>query len=253
MRALSHLEFGSLLDVGAAEGFKAHIARQLFDADAKCSDLSEVACRRAREIFQIESMAADIHNLPFRDDGFDVVLCSETLEHVPDLPRATQELLRVARKAVVITVPHEPQDVIDQNIAEEIPHAHIHSLGRKSFDFVEEEYGHRILTRKMIGSILRIPTILVEAMPREHHDRMKYSKGLIDLYNASLPVLRKIFGKRAATYIIRLDDLICKSTSSYDAVLFIILKEDEAFAKDRRVDISPARIMEFAVPFHLQK
>ena len=49
-------------------------------------------------------------------------------EHVTDYRRATAELLRVAAKAVIITIPHEPEEKIDANVAAGEPHAHIHSF-----------------------------------------------------------------------------------------------------------------------------
>lgn len=52
-------------------------------------------------------------------------MCSETLEHVADWHKAMDELLRVASKTVVITVPHQPKEVVDKHIEEEIPHGHI--------------------------------------------------------------------------------------------------------------------------------
>lgn len=49
----------------------------------------------------------DVCSLPFRSDAFDAVLCAEVLEHMPfeDSARALQELARVARDRVVISVP----------------------------------------------------------------------------------------------------------------------------------------------------
>jgi SAM-dependent methyltransferase len=52
-----------------------------------------------------EAMVADITRLPFEDQSFDLVVCSEVLEHVPDDTQALKELLRVAKSKVLITVP----------------------------------------------------------------------------------------------------------------------------------------------------
>src|ERR671916_332050 len=55
-------------------------------------------------------VAGSVVDLPFPGRSFDVVGCFEVLEHLPgDLPRkALSELGRVARQAVVLSVPHEP-------------------------------------------------------------------------------------------------------------------------------------------------
>jgi SAM-dependent methyltransferase len=52
-------------------------------------------------------MAADITTLPFSDQSFDLVLCSEVLEHIPDDDRAIAELLRVLKPGcqLVVSVP----------------------------------------------------------------------------------------------------------------------------------------------------
>lgn len=256
MKALSHLKFDSLLDVGAAEGYKAYVAKELFDVKVKCCDLSEEACKRAHEIFGLESTSADIHDLPFKNNEFDVVLCSETLEHVADLQRAIDELLRVASKAVVITVPHEPKDVVDKNIREEIPHGHIHGFDLESFDFVKSA-GCRILNRRMISPLLfsRIPSVpvVIEPMRREYHKSMRYPKIFIDIYNACVPVLRKLFGKRTAAFLIQLDDFVCRFTSSHNAILFVILKDDSAKTKKQIPNLLARRIISCRVPYHYLK
>jgi SAM-dependent methyltransferase len=45
-------------------------------------------------------------NLPFEDDAVDFVFASHVIEHFPDPIRALKEWLRVARKYVVVVVPH---------------------------------------------------------------------------------------------------------------------------------------------------
>ena len=51
--------------------------------------------------------AADITNLPFASESFDLVICSEVLEHIPDHERAMEELVRVLKpgKNLVVSVP----------------------------------------------------------------------------------------------------------------------------------------------------
>lgn len=46
----------------------------------------------------IADVKADITNLPFEDDSFDIIFCNHVLEHIPDDTKAMQELYRVLRK-----------------------------------------------------------------------------------------------------------------------------------------------------------
>lgn len=54
------------------------------------------------------SVAGQVQRLPFADRAFDLVLCSEVLEHLPldMLPQALSELRRVTRAHVVLSVPN---------------------------------------------------------------------------------------------------------------------------------------------------
>ncbi len=45
----------------------------------------------------LASVKADICNLPFKDNSFDVILCNHVLEHIPDDTKAMQELYRILR------------------------------------------------------------------------------------------------------------------------------------------------------------
>jgi SAM-dependent methyltransferase len=51
--------------------------------------------------------AADALALPFRDRAFDVVVCSEVLEHIPDHRRAMREIVRVLKPGgdLIVSVP----------------------------------------------------------------------------------------------------------------------------------------------------
>ena len=45
----------------------------------------------------LADVEADICNLPFKDDEFDVILCNHVLEHIPDDAKAMQELYRILK------------------------------------------------------------------------------------------------------------------------------------------------------------
>ncbi|MBU3822031.1 class I SAM-dependent methyltransferase [Flavobacteriaceae bacterium XHP0103] len=45
----------------------------------------------------LANVKADICNLPFEDNSFDVILCNHVLEHIPDDTKAMQELYRVLK------------------------------------------------------------------------------------------------------------------------------------------------------------
>src|SRR3989344_1891544 len=54
-------------------------------------------------------IVGDVRKLPFPPNKFDTILCAEVLEHMPftDVPSALKELHRVARRFVILTLPHD--------------------------------------------------------------------------------------------------------------------------------------------------
>ena len=247
IKALARLDFNSLLDAGGAEGYRAHIIRDMFGVETRNCDLSEQACRRAWEIFGVESDVADIHHLPYGNNSFDVVLCSESLEHLADFHSGVTELLRVARRAVIITVPHESKEVVDHNIKQGVPHGHIHSFDLGSFDFLAPG-DHRIAGRGMVSPWLRFLSSLLPLRRRERS--AKYPKQVFDVYNAAVPFLSAILGEWAAAALIRLDERICEMTSRYDAVMFVILKRPGSIRARNAVAVTARRIIGYAAPYH---
>jgi SAM-dependent methyltransferase len=118
LQVLDGLHCRSLLDVGGSEGWTAALVRDRFGAEVATVDLSVEACRRARELFDVDGIAADGWRLPFADAAFDVVLCCEVVEHVEHPVEMLLELQRVARTAVVLTTEelHHDREEIDQQL-----------------------------------------------------------------------------------------------------------------------------------------
>ena len=92
-----------VLDAGCGRGRHAIAAKAAGAADVVGLDLcaNDVAHARddAKEFFKDSPnptfIAGDIMRLPFPDNAFDLVICSEVLEHLPDFRGALQELARV--------------------------------------------------------------------------------------------------------------------------------------------------------------
>jgi trans-aconitate methyltransferase len=105
----------SLIDVGCGTG---HLLRFTVDRMAVAPeqvvgmDHSEAAIRRARELMPSATwIVADLHGTALAD-RFDLVLCTEVLEHLHDPGRAVDELRRLCAPVgrVAITVPDGAQD-----------------------------------------------------------------------------------------------------------------------------------------------
>lgn len=101
----------TLLDAGCGEGFVVnYLAQRHPEVRMTGVDLSEGAVKYAQEHFGEHATyrTGSLYKLPFSDNSFDTVLCSEVLEHLDEPNKAVAELKRVARNYVVITVPREP-------------------------------------------------------------------------------------------------------------------------------------------------
>lgn len=95
---------GSVLEVGCGRG---HLAGLLV-AGHPVTACDMVIRPDLRDRFPaVEFREENLGGLSFPDRSFDTVVCTHTLEHVLDMPRAVAELRRVARDRVIIVVPRQ--------------------------------------------------------------------------------------------------------------------------------------------------
>ena len=102
----------SVLDVGCGEGvLTEQWARRLRNGHVVGVDLEDPKLRaewERRSLPNLSFQAVDATSLPFEDDSFDVACAIEVLEHVPDPERTLAEMVRVAERWVLVSVPREP-------------------------------------------------------------------------------------------------------------------------------------------------
>lgn len=101
----------SVLDAGCGEGFTTDfLTTVLPTARFEGVDVSAGAVAYARHHHgeRASYQVGSVYELPYDDDSFDLVLCSEVLEHLDRPDEAVAELRRVARRHVLLTVPLEP-------------------------------------------------------------------------------------------------------------------------------------------------
>lgn len=101
------------LDVGCADGIYIRIFNSLYKntytlgLDIANNYLKKIRINNGDN--NISLIQGDANNLPFKKDYFDIVLCSETLEHVIDPEKSFYELYRVSNRYIIVSVPgHTP-------------------------------------------------------------------------------------------------------------------------------------------------
>lgn len=100
---LSEVPRGTLLDVGCGRGEMLDIAQNM-KFKVTGLEVSAPMCDDVR-VFEGEAQA-----MPFDDKSFDVVTMFDVMEHLPesDIYLVINELIRVARKTIVLTVANNP-------------------------------------------------------------------------------------------------------------------------------------------------
>jgi SAM-dependent methyltransferase len=103
----------SVLEVGCGGGIvtRALAARYRLVVGA---DLAAVAGRQLSR-FGIAAVQCEVGTLPFANQSFDAIVAAEVIEHLPATyrRRALLEIIRVARRHILVTVPF--REVLEQN------------------------------------------------------------------------------------------------------------------------------------------
>lgn len=113
---LKGLQPANLLDIGSGRGaflwpllaaFPDLPVTALDVLDYRVADMQAV---HAGGLPQLTALKMDVTALAFPDRSFDVVTMLEVLEHIPEARKALAEVCRVARRALICSVPSKADD-----------------------------------------------------------------------------------------------------------------------------------------------
>lgn len=110
IRVLKPLPIQSVLDAGCGEGFtlekleENNIGKILEGID----NAKEAILIGKKQFPRLTLKIGSIYDLPCNDNSFDLVICSEVLEHLDNPQKALQEIIRVSKKYLLLSVPNEP-------------------------------------------------------------------------------------------------------------------------------------------------
>lgn len=120
-----------VLDLGCGEGRHVHGVHMLDSVNVVGLDIDQPSLDKAKDgldyLDQLQPHTSGVtefiqgsaYDLPFPDDSFDAVICSEVLEHLQDYPKVISEIRRVLKPGgkLAITVPHAWPERICWNLA----------------------------------------------------------------------------------------------------------------------------------------
>lgn len=100
----------SILDAGCGEGFTMErLNKNGIGNKIEGVEYSKDAILLGKNLFpNLTFKEGSVYDLPYRDNSFDLVICTEVLEHLSEPSKVLKEVLRVSKEYVLVSVPNEP-------------------------------------------------------------------------------------------------------------------------------------------------
>lgn len=159
-----------ILDVGSASGwFLSELAKQYPDSAGEGVDVYEPAIAYAKKHYpRISFRKADAHKLPFKDESFDLVICTEVLEHVINPQGVIAEIKRVLKKDGIAIIEMDSGNLLFQiiwywwtNMRRGVwRDAHIHAFNAKKLEDMLHTSGLSIISKKTFNYSMAVAFLL---------------------------------------------------------------------------------------------
>lgn len=146
-----------ILDVGCASGwFLSEIYKAYPSADCYGIDIYDKAIKHGKKIYpHLKLSLADAYKLPYKDNFFDVVVCTEVLEHVDNSQAVLTEIKRVIKKDGVAIIELDSGSILFSVVwyvwrkfhGKVWNDAHLHSFNIKKLEEHVQQGGLRVLKK----------------------------------------------------------------------------------------------------------
>ncbi|MHB8120730.1 MAG: methyltransferase domain-containing protein [Desulfuromonadaceae bacterium] len=185
---------GKILDVGCGMGgvfctFPQGSKLTKFGIDFSHVAIEKISSRIPDGTFVV----GDVHNLPFENDYFQRVTCTETLEHVDSPFSVVAEMFRVLQNngKLLITVPEKTFDLPAESWPGGIS-VHINKFSVESLSAIVRENGFGIDSAEIIEGVIWLIASKPESTGKCRRTKVRYALSEV---NADIQVARKLFGQ----------------------------------------------------------
>ena len=150
-----------LLDVGCASGwFISEICS--YYPHLKCSgvDVYQKAIEYAKKSYpHISFFHNDAHHLPFQKNSFDIVICTNVLEHVVNPREVMKEIKRVVKRSGIVIIGMDSENLLFSFVwwlwkkfkGKIWAEAHLHKFRPRDLDKLFRQLGFKIKKKKFIN------------------------------------------------------------------------------------------------------
>lgn len=152
-------ESQKILDLGCGDGYLSYLmARAKHQVTA--FDLSINRLEKFKNIateYAIEQQIGDVKSTGFPENTFDIIICSEVIEHIDEYEKVLQEAYRILKPEgqFIVSVPHdEPRKIITcpHCLKQFYRNGHINRFTRQNLPEALQEHQFQVLKIKTIRS-----------------------------------------------------------------------------------------------------
>lgn len=156
----------NILDVGCASGwFLKQISIRYPSADCTGVDVYKKAIDWGKNNYKsLKLICADAHNLPLPNESFDLVICTEVLEHVVEPEKVLKEINRVLTSKGIAIIEMDTGNLLFRIIWYWWNHlrhgvwkdAHIHTFNTEKLERLIIKSGFSIVEKKMFNATMAV-------------------------------------------------------------------------------------------------
>lgn len=123
IKMITDLDFKECVDVGCAQGFLIDKVSRIRSGRLLGCDISDIVIKENQKRYpRITFFTYDLTRPNQKEKGYDLVICSEVIEHIEDWRCALTNLARMSRRYLLITVPSGRMRYLDKNLLGHVHH-----------------------------------------------------------------------------------------------------------------------------------